>query len=262
MKITAKHILLPCLAALLCSCASRREGWKLVWKDNFKGNALDEASWSRVAQGGADWNDMMSLRPDLVRVADGQLILLGLVNDHSSSDTTAYVTGGVRSSGKKSFSMGRYEVRAKFNSARGFWPALWLMPDTKVKEGDYAEIDLMEHLNHDNKVYQTLHSRYTLNGGRDIRNNAVVPIQRDEWNVYAAEIWPDSVCLFVNDSLTRSYPRVAGKDKQFPWPDYPFFFILSNQLGGKWVGKVHPDELPSELRVDWVKAYVRRERRK
>lgn len=162
MKITAKHILLPCLAALLCSCASRREGWKLVWKDNFKGNALDEASWSRVAQGGADWNDMMSLRPDLVRVADGQLILLGLVNDHSSSDTTAYVTGGVRSSGKKSFSMGRYEVRAKFNSARGFWPALWLMPDTKVKEGDYAEIDLMEHLNHDNKVYQTLHSRFSV----------------------------------------------------------------------------------------------------
>ena len=82
---------------------------------------------------------------------------------------------------------------------------------------------------------------------------------RDKWNVYATEIWPDSVRLFVNDVLTLTYPRVEGKEKQFPWPDYPFYIILSNQLGGNWVGAVNkPEELPSELRVDWVKVYGRK----
>ena len=52
-----------------------------------------------------------------------------------------------------------------------------------------------------------------------------------------------------------TYPRIEGKDHQFPWPDYPFYLILSNQLGGNWVGEVNPAQLPSELRVDWIKVY-------
>lgn len=260
MKNQNKLFAMVCLTLLFSSCASRKAGWKLVWSEDFKGNTLDETVWSRVNRGTSDWDDMMSLRPDLVRVEDGQLILLGKVNDHSSSDTTAFVTGGVQSSGKKSFRLARFEVKAKYNSVNGFWPALWLMPDSRMKEGDYAEVDLMEHLNHEDKMYQTLHSRYTLNGGKDIQNYATTSIRKDAWNVYAAEIWPDSIRFFVNDRCTLTYPRVEGKEKQFPWPDYPFFFILSNQLGGKWVGPVNkPEELPSELRVDWVKVYLRKD---
>jgi len=247
------------LALMVVSCASRRSGWKLAWVENFKGETIDGASWSRVSRGKSDWNDMMSLRSDLAYVEDGQLVLLGKVNDHSSSDTTAFVTGGVWSRGQKSFSMARFEVRAKFNSVNGFWPAIWLMPDAKMKPDDYAEIDMVEHLNHDDIAYQTLHSRYTLNGGKEIKNSQATTFDPNDWNVYAAEVWPDSICLFLNDKLTLTYPRVPEKDKQFPWPDYPFYVILSNQLGGKWVGPINrPEELPSELRVDWVKVYQRR----
>ncbi len=263
MKETFKRIIrtagLACMAVLMNACASQKSEWKLVWTEDFKGNSIDEASWSRVGKGPSDWNDMMSLRPDLAYVEKGELVLLGKTNDHSSADTTAFVTGGVSSKGKKAFQMARVEIRAKFNSVQGFWPALWLMPDARMKDNDYAEIDLMEHLNHEDKMYQTLHSRYTLNGGRDIKNSEATKIDKDGWNVYATEVWADSVCLFVNDVKTLTYPRVEGKDMQFPWPDYPFYVILSNQLGGKWVGPVSkPEELPSELRVDWVKVYERR----
>ena len=43
---------------------------------------------------------------------------------------------------------------------------------------------------------------------------------------------------------------------QRSWPDHPFYLILSNQLGGSWVGPVDaPDQLPSEMRIDWIKVY-------
>ena len=259
MKNVIRITALACLTALMSACASHKSGWKLVWSEDFNGKTIDEASWSRVSKGPSDWDDMMSLRSDLAYLEDGALVLLGKVNDHSSSDTTAFVTGGLCSNGKKSFQLARFEIRARFNCVQGFWPALWLMPDARMKEGDYAEIDLMEHLNHEDKMYQTLHSRYTLNGGKDIKNSQATDIRKDDWNVYATEIWPDSVRLFVNDVLTLTYPRVEGKEKQFPWPDYPFYIILSNQLGGNWVGAVNkPEELPSELRVDWVKVYGRK----
>ena len=72
------------------------------------------------------------------------------------------------------------------------------------------------------------------------------------------EVHPDSICFFNNGTMTLTYPR-TGQPHQFPWPDYPFHIILSNQLGGAWTGAVDkPEPLPSELRVDWIKVYQKR----
>ena len=246
----------------VASCADKSDGWKLVWTEDFKGKEIDPESWTRVSKGPHDWNDMMSLREDLAYIEDGQLVLLGKVNDGSSEDTTAFVTGGVKSVGKKSFRLAKFEIKAKFNNVNGFWPALWLMPDGKIAEGDYAEVDLMEHLNQDTLVYQTVHSRYTLNVDADNPpHSSTAPINYNDWNIYAAEIYQDSLCLFTNGVKTLTYPRVEGKELQFPWSEYPFYFILSNQIGGAWVGPVsEPGQLPTELRVDWIKVYERKEK--
>jgi hypothetical protein len=48
---------------------------------------------------------------------------------------------------------------------------------------------------------------------------------------------------------------------QFPFSELPFFFILSNQVGGAWVGPVKEADLPTELRIDWVKVWVPSENR-
>lgn len=242
-------------AFVVSACGNRAEKeWNLVWEENFNGTALDGGSWTRVTRGESDWDDMMSLREDLAYVEDGQLVLLGKVG--GEADDTPFVTGGVSSCGKKSFREARIEIKAKFNCADGFWPALWLMPDCDLPQPEYAEIDIMEHLNSDNFVYQTVHSRYTLDGGEEPPKYATAEIDKDGWNIYAAEVYRDSVCLFTNGVKTLTYPRLEGVEHQFLWADYPFYLILSNQLGGNWVGPVNaPEQLPSELRIDWIKVY-------
>ena len=254
-----KHLSVSLLAAALslAACTPHQSGWSLVWTEDFDGETIDEATWSRVPNGKSNWNDMMSQRPDLAYIEDGQLVLLGKVNDGRSDDTTAFVTGGVLSKGKKSFKLAKFEVKAKFNSAGGFWPALWLMPDCDISWPDAGEIDIMEHLNHDSFVYQTVHSHYSLNvDDSNPPHYSTAPIDRDGWNIYAAEVYQDSVCLYTNGAKTLTYPRVEGLEHQFPWADFPFYIILSNQLEGSWVGKVdNPAQLPSELRVDWIKVY-------
>ena len=86
-----------------------------------------------------------------------------------------------------------------------------------------------------------------------------VPVDPEAWNVYAVEVHPDSVCFFVNDTRTLTYPRIVNdidpEKNQFPFSDLPFYFILSNQVGGNWVGPVDEADLPTELRIDWVKVY-------
>lgn len=257
MKSIFRGAAVAVAASCLAACAlnsGKEKTWTLVWEENFDGPAIDTSVWTRVPQGESDWNDMMSLREDLAFIEDGALVLLGKAG--GEADATPFVTAGVASRGKKAFRRARVEIRARFNSVDGFWPALWLMPDAELPDPEYAEVDLMEHLNFEDSVYQTVHSRYTLDGGEVPPKSALAPVDKDGWNIYAAEIHADSVCLFTNGVRTFSYPRVKKIAHQFPWPDYPFFLILSNQLGGKWVGPVsHPEQLPSSLRIDWIKVY-------
>lgn len=260
---STEWILLLCLLPVISPIWGKSR-WKLVWKEDFKGKTIDESTWSRIPKGPSDWDDMMSLRPDLAYIEKGQLVLLGKknnVNDNHFADTTPFVTGGIWSSRKKSFRLARFEIRAKFNKVQGFWPALWLMPDALLQSPNYAEIDIMEHVNFEREVHQTVHSHYTLHIDKEktVPHSIAPAYKEDDWNTYAAEVHPDSICFFVNDRKTLTYPRIRGKDYQFPWADCPFYIILSNQLGGQWVGSIsHPEQLPSELRVDWIKVYQRR----
>ena len=255
-----KRLLAAVLSVLAIASCSSKDGWKLVWAEDFKSDAIDDEAWSRIKRGGSDWNDMMSLREDLAFIEDGQLVLLGKPNDGRSDDTTAFVTGGVQSKGKRSFSLARFEVKAKFNCVNGFWPAIWLMPDGEIGWPHGGEIDIMEHLNADSLIYQTVHSDYTLKVNPDSPHGSTARIDPGDWNIYSTEIYRDSICMYTNGVKTMTYPRMEGVEGQFPWSDYPFYFILSNQLGGGWVGPVDkPEQLPSELRIDWVKVYQKRE---
>ena len=260
MTTTNKWFAAILALAAIAACSQPKDGWELVWTEDFDGPEIDEAVWSRVPQGHADWCDMMSLRPDLAYIEDGALVLLGKKNDGSSADTTAFVTGGVASWGKKSFALARYEVKAKFNCVNGFWPALWLLADDKSGWPDGGELDIMEHLNADSLVYQTVHSVYTLNVDKESPHGSTARIDPGDWNIYATEIYRDSICMYTNGVKTLTYPRIEGAEGQFPWSDHPYYFILSNQLGGKWVGPVSPEQLPSELRIDWIKVYQKRDR--
>lgn len=233
--------------------------WALVWEDNFE--TIDTTVWSKISRGDSDWRRHMSDFDSLYDVKDGFLIVRGMRNDSQKQDTAKFLTGGIYTKGKKDFSQGRIEVRAKFDCAQGFWPAIWMMPSQEKGWPMGGEIDIMEHLNYDTIVYQTLHSNYTLNHHMtsNPKSGIVHPIDVKGFNVYAVELGNDTVKLFVNDVLTNAYPRIETDiEGQFPFSDSPFYLKIDAQLGGTWVGKVDPNQLPAEMVVDWVKFYQKK----
>ena len=115
---------------------------------------------------------------------------------------------------------------------------------------------MMERLNNDNYIYQTVHSDYTVN--QEIKDNPkagiVAHIKPDNYNVYAVELYQDSVSFFVNDTHTFTYPRIeTDKTGQFPFGDKEFYLLIDMQLGGSWVGSVNEQDLPSQMHIDWVR---------
>lgn len=256
-----KRLILSALVgvALTASAVEAEGRWQLVFQDNFDKGQLDPATWVLTPRGVHDWNNYMSEDPRLFVWTDSSLILRGIPNDNPA-DTAAFITGGFWSKDVKAFAPGRYEVRARFKSAKGAWPAIWLLPFYPQTEWPYSgEVDIMEHLNHDNYVWQTVHSNWTQGLKHDnITHTVTAEIDPEGWNTYAVEITPDGVRYFVNDRMTHFYMRQEGDDavKGGQYPFYcPQYLIIDMQLGGSWVGAVDAAELPAEMEIDWVKVY-------
>ena len=104
---------------------TQRSEWELAWSDEFEQDVLDDAKWTRCARGTSDWNNTMSDHPRLLKIENGVLYLLGIVND--TGDAPPYLTAGLNSKGKFAFKYGKVQIRARFKNAQGAWPALWML---------------------------------------------------------------------------------------------------------------------------------------
>ncbi|MDF2190631.1 glycoside hydrolase family 16 protein [Paraflavitalea sp. CAU 1676] len=230
--------------------------WKLVWQEDFNGKAIDTTKWTRISPNTADWGRHMTTADLCYDLHNGQLYLKGVQNPDTSTDKRPYLTGGVYTKGKFAFQYGMVEIRAKLECAQGAWPAMWLLPE-KSDWPRGGEIDIMEHLNFDSIVYQTIHTyyTYTLKKDKEPPHGSTARMKPNDFNVYGIKWFPDKIVYVLNGKETFTYPRVAGVDPS-QWPfDKPFYLLIDQQLGGSWVGKVKTAHLPVNMIIDWVRVY-------
>ena len=259
MKMKILLFVVPFMLIIVCSCSRHTAIRKniLKWEENFnQTKSFDESKWTKIPRGTSEWNKYMSNFDSCYAMRDGKLILRGIRNTTLPTDSARYLTGGIYTKDKVNFGFGRLEVSAKLNSAKGAWPAIWMLAqDSKWPDG--GEIDMMERLNFDTIAYQTIHTHYTytLNikdpkpGGTGIINPGV-------FNTYAVEKYPDSLVFFINDRRTFAYPRIqTDKEGQFPFEKNKHYLLIDMQLGGNWVGPINPEDLPVEMEIDWVRFY-------
>ena len=220
---TLNYMTAVLLVVAALSETAQARNFKLVWRDDFRGRELDDEKWSRIPRGDADWRNYMSLHEDLCELKRGKLVIKVVANDGiDPSDTAAFLTGGIYTKDKFSICEGKVEVRARFESGTSVWPALWMLPQDG-KWPDDGEIDIMEHLNHDSFVYQTIHTLYTRVPAN--RNSPVshVKVQVDPsvYNVYGVEIRKDCIIFLLNGKETLRYPRLESGEHsgnvQFPF---------------------------------------------
>lgn len=262
MRYTLIALVVLAMLSCMVSCDNKskkevKPDWELVWEEEFDGTDIDYSVWSKIPRGKSDWNNYMSDYDSLYEVADGNLILRGIVNNVLPNDIAPFITGGIFTKDKKVFGEGRLEIRAKLNGATGAWPAFWMLPEN-AQWPLGGEIDIMERLNYDTIAYQTVHTNYTYNLNiKNPPNGATAPINPEDYNTYAVEKLSDSLLFYINDNLTFKYSRIeTDEEGQFPFNDQDFYLLLDMQLGGSWVGKVDPETLPVEMYIDRVRFYT------
>lgn len=253
-------ILLLFIGCLGISSAQEHRRYALVWHDEFDSGTLDETVWSKIPRSNAGWAAHMTSDERLYGFEDGNLVLRGMVNDILPKDKAEYLTGGVWSKYKKKFGFGRIEVRAKFDVAQGYWPAIWMLPQsTKTVNWPHGgEIDIMEHFGESPYVNHTVHSHYTYNLRKRSRppHVAYPKYNGGQYNVYGMERFQDSLVFSVNGRRSMNYPRYRkGANDQFPFSQHDYYLILDAQLGNDGSPSIDRSKLPVELRIDYVRFY-------
>ena len=232
---------------LACNAANAQSAeWRLVWQDEFEGDALDYSKWECEVNAFGGGNHEMQLytdRHENVRVVDGKLILEARRDNPNVQGTLReYSSGRVRTKHRGDWLYGRFEVRAKLPRGQGLWPAIWMLPTTE-KYGPWAasgEIDIMEYRGQTpNEVLGTLHygkpwpdnthtgEAYQLESG----NFA------DEFHTFACEWEPGVIRWYVDDKLTQTQNKWNSAGGAFPAPfDQRFHLLLNVAVGGGFVG--------------------------
>ncbi len=240
------------------------EKFKLVFEENFeKDGNPNSKHWEYCPRISPDWGKyLVSNNPQTVRVENGKLLLSAIKNPNTATDNVPYLTGGIQTRNKVGIKYGKVEVRAKVPEGKGSFPAIWMMPTNSTYGGwpKSGEIDIMEHLNTDNVIYQTIHSYYATGapygqGNNNPKSSNTTGYNKNDFNIYGLEWYPDKLEFLVNGVVTSSYPRLnPSVSNQWPF-DHEFYLILNTACNGSWGGAVNDSHLPFIMEIDWVKMY-------
>lgn len=110
-----------------------KDGYELVWHDEFDGDALNTDNWDyEIGFIRNSEPQYYTDRTDNVKVEDGVLKIICKGEDYTAVDgTTAnFTSGSINTQGKQAFKYGSIEMRAKLPNAdnpTATWPAFWMM---------------------------------------------------------------------------------------------------------------------------------------
>lgn len=234
------------------------DGWELVFADEFNSTgSFDTSKWTYCPRWSPAWAKYLTATPDYVS-QNGTSLVLKMDNSTIAGDNVPYHSGGIQTSGKFSFSYGKVEVRAKFKQGQGSWPAIWMMPETPVSYGDWpnsGEIDIMEHINYETSVHQTIHDGLVTNSSGGSSATHTAAYTTTDFNTYGITWSPTAIEFYVNGTLQYTYTKAANATSQ-QWPfDKPFYLILNQSGGAGWPGAITNADLPFQMEVDYVRVY-------
>ena len=235
-------------------------GYQLIWNDEFNGTTLDNTSWNYEI-GGNGWGnhelEYYTSSTNNVFLSSGNLVIEARKETYGSNN---YTSARLTTFGKRQFTFGRVDIRAKLPVAKGLWPALWMLGSniSSVPWPGCGETDIMELIGTNPKqVIGSIHWAKA-DGSNGTINNGYTLAAGDfsqQFHVFSL-IWKsNSIQMLVDDQVYMT--GTSSQISSGTWPfNLPSFFIFNVAVGGDWPGS--PDAstvFPQRMLVDYIRVF-------
>ena len=253
------------------------KGMKLVWHDEFNNDGKPDPSSWKYETGFVRNNELQWYQADNANCKGGVLIIegrrekipnpryaAGSSDWRTNREFAEYTSACLYSKGLREFKFGRFEIRARIDTACGAWPAIW----TLGASGEWpsgGEIDIMEFYRW--KGNPTILANFAWGTDKrwvakwkDLKKpfsdfTAAQPDWAKRFHTWRMDWSSDSLKLFLDDQLLN---EVAVKDCSNPDGINPFLqphYLLLNLALGENGGDPSRSHSPITYEVDWVRVY-------
>lgn len=262
-----------------------KDGYALVWQDEFNGNALDLSKWDYMlgvqdvygnSRGPWYWgnNELQYYTKDAATVRDGMLVITAS-RANTPDDHTSFTSARIHTRDKGHWTYGYFEARMQTPAQNGMWPAFWMLPQPASKAnsgnkyGGWAangEIDIMEARGSSKSwVDTTLHyadgnqnNKYNTYKGTTTKISGTT----EDWHIYALEWCVDHMSWYI-DGLevlridNTTWNHVFASTNPYAPFDVDFYILLNLAVGGNYDRGREPDAdfVSAEMHVDYVRVY-------
>ena len=249
--------------------------WVQTLNENFDGNKLNEKLWTpRFPWDGPQPGQLQRYAPQNVIVADGVVSfksekLHGHENNDPARPTREYTSGLIQSYDKFAQLYGYFEARVKLPTARGLWPAFWMMPDRGAASGlnqwqrrdtgkGAMEIDILEHLSEWGPGRNNVALHWDGYGDKHQAwgsSHVYFGPTPDGWHNFGLLWEPGKLTWFIDGKKVVEYANERVSN-------VPSYIKLNTQMGGWATKDVDLSKLPDYFKVDHVRVWQLKERLK
>ncbi len=261
------------------SLATEYEGWELIWSEEFDGKVLDQTIWT--AETGFQRNRELQWYNGFNNLTceNGVLKIIGkierLINpnyDQGSSDWrknrryAEFTSSSISTKNSNSWLYGRFEIRAKIPTAKGSWPAIWLLGTNKEWPLN-GEIDIMEYYLKDNIPSILANAAWGTNERWVAKWNTSIhkfsnfiesdPEWEQKFHLWRMDWDKDYIRIYLDGYLLNEIDlkETINPDGYNPF-HHPQYIILNLAIGSNG-GIPDKDQFPLIYEIDYIRIYQR-----
>jgi beta-glucanase (GH16 family) len=209
-------------------------GTHLVFSDDFAGTSLDTTKWDTcypwadTGSGCTNFgnNELEWYLPSQDQVSGGALHLVASQTPTEGTTRAGapqsypWRSGIVTTFNSLEFTYGYLQVTARIPAGDGFWPTLWLLPQS---EGWPPEIDFEE--SHDGDTHSTSETFHPATGPQDQLVYTSPSDLSAGWHTYAVDWEPGAITWYVDGNAVYTH---TGSDV----PSQPMYFLANLAVSG------------------------------
>lgn len=252
-------------------------GMKLVWADEFNTSGKPNPEFWKYEKGFVRNEELQWYREENANCANGVLLIegrreeipnpkyqAGSQNWKTNRESAHYTSASINTRGKKQWMYGRFEIRARIDTAMGSWPAIWTLGVAKPWPSN-GEIDIMEFYRVNNLPTILANVAW----GTDKQHIAKWDTERipyahflakdQEWtkrfHIWRMDWTKESIKLYLDDELlnTTLLSETVNPDGFNPFTQ-PQYLLLNLAIGGNG-GNPDQSKFPIRYEVDYVRVY-------
>jgi len=253
---------------------------KLVWNDEFNNVGKPNPEFWKFEKGFERNEELQWYQEENATCTNGVLVIegrrqeipnpnfqSGSENWKTNREFAHYTSSSINTKGINQWLYGRFEIRARIDTALGAWPAIWTLGTTKPWPSN-GEIDLMEYY----RVKGEPTILANVAWGTSQRSVAKWHTERIPYSTFTAKdpdwdkkfhIWrmdwtPESIKLYLDDELlnTTQLSGTVNPDGFNPFTQ-PQYLLLNLAIGGNG-GNPDISKFPIRYEVDYVRVYQKK----